>query len=132
MNKGTPTMAIVLMVLCTIFTSTGQILWKLGVMNVSFDNLITFFNLPFVLGFVSYGIGFVLMLLAFRSGELSILYPIVATSYVWVSLISPWLFPSDFMNLWKWIGVTVILVSVSLLGVREKTKTKVCQGVNCG
>ena len=132
MNKGTSTIAIVLMVLCTIFTSAGQILWKLGVMNVNLDNLISLFNLPFILGFVSYGFGFVLMLLAFRYGELSILYPIVATSYVWVSLISPWLFPGDFMNIWKWVGVTVILVSVSLLGIREKPKRKVCRGVNCG
>ncbi len=108
--------AVLTMVLCTIFTASGQILWKLGVGALSFANLWTFLNLPFILGFVSYGIGAALMITAFRKGELSILYPIVATSYVWVSLLSPALFPGDFMNAWKWAGVLTILFAVSILG----------------
>lgn len=108
--------AILLMILCTIFTSLGEILWKFGVNKIEMSAWITFFNLPFVMGFVSYGIGAILILLAFQRGELSILYPIIATSYVWVSLISPWLFPTDSMNIWKWVGVLIILASVSILG----------------
>jgi undecaprenyl phosphate-alpha-L-ara4N flippase subunit ArnE len=108
--------AILLMILCTIFTSLGEILWKFGVNKIEMSAWITFFNLPFVMGFVSYGIGAILILLAFQRGELSILYPIIATSYVWVSLISPWLFPTDSMNIWKWAGVLIILASVSVLG----------------
>jgi len=114
--------AIALMVLCTIFTSGGQILWKLGVNQITFSNIITYFNIPFLLGFVSYGMGAILMLLAFRRGELSVLYPLVATSYIWVSLISPRLFPDDFMNVWKWSGVIVILISVSILGWASSRK----------
>ncbi len=112
--------AILLMVLCTIFTSTGQLLWKKGIMSVNLFSLGSLLgsvlNAPLLLGFLSYGIGAFLMLLAFRRGELSVLYPIIATSYVWVSLFSPWLFPSDAMNGWKWAGVITILISVSLLG----------------
>lgn len=107
---------IILMIMCTIFTSLGQILWKFGVAKIDFAYFLTFFNLPFLLGFVSYGVGAGLMILAFRYGELSILYPIIATSYVWISLISPVLFPSDSMNLWKWVGIILILVSISVLG----------------
>ena len=108
--------AIVLMVLCTIFTSLGQVLWKMGVGRISTAAWQSFFNLPFVLGFAAYGIGAIFLLLAFRRGELSVLYPIVATSYIWVSITSPWLFPADVMNGWKWAGVILILFSVSLLG----------------
>lgn len=108
--------AIALMVLCTIFTSLGQILWKLGVNKYVSGNILTLLNTPFILGFVSYGVGAMLMLVAFKRGELSVLYPIVATSYVWVSLISPRLFPEDFMNAWKWSGVIIILISISILG----------------
>ncbi len=114
--------AMALMVVCTIFTSLGQILWKMGVNQITFSNIITYFNLPFLLGFVSYGLGAVLMIIAFRRGELSVLYPIVATSYVWVSLISPRLFPTDFMNAWKWSGVIIILISVSILGWASSRK----------
>jgi len=120
--------AIALMVLCTIFTSGGQILWKLGVNQITFSNIITYFNIPFLLGFVSYGMGAILMLLAFRRGELSVLYPLVATSYIWVSLISPRLFPDDFMNAWKWAGVVTILISVSILGWASSRKKEVPHG----
>jgi len=117
--------AIFLMFLCTIFTSTGQILWKLGLRNVSFGNMFSFFNVPFILGFVFYGVGAMLMLVAFKSGELSILYPIIATSYVWVSLFSPMIFPSDSMNGLKWIGIGIIMISVCLLGYGSSRGEKI-------
>ena len=120
--------AMALMVLCTFFTSLGQILWKLGVNKYS-NTFFSLLNVPFLLGFVSYGFGAVLMLIAFRRGELSVLYPIVATSYVWVSLLSPHLFPDDFMNAWKWAGVIIILISVSILGwASSRTQMEVQRG----
>lgn len=113
------------MLICTIFTSTGQILWKFGLKEINFSSPWTFVNLAFLGGFAAYGVGVILMLLAFQRGELSILYPIIATSYIWVSLISPLLFPTDTMNGWKWLGVTIILISVSLLGYgSSKTVSK--------
>ncbi len=113
------------MVLCTLFTSLGQLLWKSGVNKIDLSfGIITILNLHFVLGFVSYGVGALFMLIAFKKGELSILYPIIATSYVWVSLLSPIFFVTDSMNLIKWIGVIVIIVSVSLLGYGSTRSTK--------
>ena len=121
--------AMALMVVCTIFTSLGQIFWKLGVNKYISGNILSLLNIPFIFGFVAYGLGALLMLIAFRRGELSVLYPIVATSYVWVSLISPRLFPDDFMNAWKWAGVIIILISVSILGwASSRKKAEVLDG----
>jgi len=114
--SSTQKKAIWLMLGCTCFTSLGQLLWKLGLTDVNFRLPLTLLNLPFLLGFAAYGLGFGMMLAAFKKGELGVLYPIVATSYVWVSLFSPIFFPDDFMNSLKWLGVLVILISVSLLG----------------
>ena len=113
--------AIMLMMFCTLFTSTGQILWKMGVSQIDFANLLTVFNLPFLLGFVSYGLGAILMLIAFKSGELSILYPIVATSYVWVTLLSPFFF-AEIISPLKWVGIVIIVLSVSVLGFGSTRK----------
>src|SRR3989338_7301157 len=113
--------AIMLMVFCTLFTSTGQILWKMGVSQIDFANFLTVFNLPFLLGFVSYGLGAILMLIAFKSGELSILYPIVATSYVWVTLLSPFFF-AEIISPLKWVGIVIIVLSVSILGFGSTKK----------
>ena len=121
----TSTKALVLIFFCTIFTSAGQLLWKAGVTFFDFSSpisshFLTFLNLPFVLGCVSYGIGLLLMLLAFRSGELSVLYPLVATSYVWVSIASPFFFATEIMNFWKWAGVLLIVFSVFLITKKKK------------
>ncbi len=117
--------AIFLMLLCTIFISLGQILWKLGAVKINLENILTIFNLPLFFGFISYGFGALLMLLAFREGELSILYPIVATSYVWISLFSPLIFSADSMNVWKWLGVIIIIFSIFLLGINNSSNVKV-------
>src|SRR3989344_4863380 len=105
-----------LMIACTIFTSTGQLLWKAGALKISFSSPLTFFNLPFIAGCVLYVVGSLLLILALKRGELSVLYPIIATSYVWVSILAPFFFPTEVMNAWKWAGVLLILFSISLLG----------------
>ncbi len=124
MPHHTQLKAIFLMILCTLFTSSGQILWKWGMKSIIFTQPLTFLNVSFLLGFVSYGLGAVLMIFAFQRGELSLIYPVAATSFVWVSLISPLLFPADFMNFWKWAGVAVIVVAVSILGWGSSRQNK--------
>ncbi len=107
--------AIFLMILCTLFTSAGQLLWKIGVLRVNSANFWTVLNFPLILGFGSYGLGALLLILAFQKGELGVLNPIIASSYVWVSL-AAFFFFNDVINVWKGSGVILILVSVSLIG----------------
>ncbi len=68
------------------------------------------------LGVISYGIGLLFMLKALRRGELTVVYPILATSFIWVSLASPLFFPTDFMTMQKWIGIFIVSAGVSLVG----------------
>lgn len=120
MANKTSLKAIFLIIFCTFFTSVGQLLWKKGLINLNFSDWLSFLNWFIILGFISYGFGFILMLLAFKSGELSVLYPIIATSFIWISIFSPIFFPTDAMNLWKWSGVILIIISVSLLGMSTR------------
>ena len=64
----------------------------------------------------AYFIGLVFMLKALQLGELSVVYPVLATSFIWVSLLSPLFFPADRMTAKKWLGVAVIVVGVTLIG----------------
>ena len=120
--------AVLLALFCTFFTSAGQLMWKMGVGKLELSNLLTFLNFPFLLGFVFYGIGAVLMLMALKKGELSLVYPLIATSYVWVGLLSPYFFPNDIMNSWKLAGIAVILISVGLLGWGSSKKNEIRVG----
>src|SRR3989338_359819 len=77
--------AILLALSSTIFTSTGQILFKKTSAIVSL-NPVSFLNLFFLLSLISYGLGSIFLVFAFKKGELSLTYPLLALSYVWVNI----------------------------------------------
>ena len=110
----TRTQATIMVLFSTLIVSAGQILLKLGSRDLSFSlDLLT--NYALITAFILYGLGSVILIIALKYGELSVLYPIYATSYVWVSLLSPMFFPSDSMNAVKWIGLFTILTGVILI-----------------
>jgi len=107
-------MAIILVIICTIFTSVGQILMKLGTAKTgSILEIIT--NIPLILGFVAYGIGAVLLIISLKYGELSLVYPFIALSFIWVSIASIYLF-NEHVSIINWLGLTAILLGVSMIG----------------
>lgn len=72
-------------------------------------------NLPLFSGYCLYGISTVLLVLALRKGELSVLYPIISLTYVWVLLLSAFIFHEN-LNFWKLAGVMTIVTGVGILG----------------
>ena len=111
--------AIILIVVCTIFTSMGQLLWKVGANRLQMDFLSVITNYPLILGFVSYAIGTVLLLMTLKLGELSVLYPFISLSFIWVSLLSI-AFLGEVMTSLKWASIILIIMGVSLIGVGSK------------
>ena len=111
--KNTPK-AILLVILCTFLTSTGQILWKLGANNMSSAATI-FHNWPLLLGYLVYGLGAGLLIGSLKYGDLSMLYPFVSLSFVWVNIASIFIF-GEFVSILNWVGITSILIGVSLIG----------------
>lgn len=72
-------------------------------------------NLALFGGYCLYGVSTVLLVLALRKGQLSILYPIISLSYVWVLLLSAYIF-HEHLNFWKIAGVMTIITGVGILG----------------
>lgn len=66
-------------------------------------------------GYSLYGLFTLLMALALRDHELSLLFPIISLTYVWVSFLSVGLFHES-MNLFKILGIAAIVVGVGVLG----------------
>jgi len=119
--------AIFLVLLCTAFTSAGQILYKIAskTLSPSLASIIT--NIPLILGLISYFIGAIILIIALRNGELSVLYPFISTGFVWVSFLSI-KFLGETMSIQKWIGVAVIFAGITIIGIgsrkgNEKKKT---------
>jgi drug/metabolite transporter (DMT)-like permease len=112
-------LAIVAMFLTTLLTSSAQLLYKLGVAELSFDIISIITNWQIIFGLMLYAIGAVIMIKALKYGDVSMLYPIIATSYIWVSIGSSAFF-DEIMNLWKWLGVLTIMVGVSIISYGSK------------
>jgi len=103
-------LAIFLMVLCTLFTSLAQVFYKLGALRLPE----IFTNYPIFIGLILYGIGAVIFITALKLDEVTILYPIIATSYIWVSFLS-WGIFSESINIFKWIGIAFIIAGISTI-----------------
>jgi drug/metabolite transporter (DMT)-like permease len=102
---------------CTVFNAVAQILFKIGMSEGHFVPTLTglMTNAPLVAGYFCYAMFTVVMVLALREGELSMLYPIIALSYVWVTLAS-YIFLHEPPNVYKNAGVVTIVLGVALLG----------------
>ena len=112
--------SIALVFFCTFIGATAQILMKQGanrLHGVGLLGIIT--NLPLLAGYVCYGVFTVLLVMALRHGQLSILYPIIALGYVWVTILSPMFFV-DHLNGYKLTGVGLIVLGVSLIGAGSR------------
>ncbi len=109
-----------LMVACTLFTTLGQIFFKRGSAGLSLDIVLLLTNLDLILGGIFYMIGAGLMILALRTGELSIVYPMVSLSFVWVSLYAA-LVLGESITSRKGIGLLMILGGIIFLGVSKRS-----------
>jgi drug/metabolite transporter (DMT)-like permease len=112
--------SIVLVVLCTIIGAAAQILMRLGAAELhgsTAADLLT--NWALMAGYACLAANTVLLILALRHGELSVLYPIIALTYVWVTILSPMFF-GDTVNAYKIAGVAFIVIGVSFIGVGSR------------
>jgi multidrug transporter EmrE-like cation transporter len=76
-------------------------------------------NLPLLAGYALYGLSTVLLILALRDGELSLLYPVIALTYVWVTVLSFLIFHES-INPLKMAGIAIIVSGVTVLGRNGK------------
>jgi len=101
---------------CTVLGAAAQIFMKLGANHLAHPGLMGMAtNLPLLGGLVLYGLSTVLLVLALKDGELSLLYPVIALTYVWVTVLSLLLL-HDRPDPYKLTGIAIIVIGVSVLG----------------
>lgn len=111
--------AILLMIFVTFLTSSAQVFYKFAAPYLKLDFIALITNYSLIIGMILYILGAVFMIVALRGGEVTVLYPIVATSYVWVSLMAV-IFFNESMNVLKWLGVAVIIIGIILISIESK------------
>jgi drug/metabolite transporter (DMT)-like permease len=112
--------SLALVFLCTFIGAAAQVLIKSGAGGLesrSVWEMLT--NIPLLSGYALYGIYTVVFSLALRDSELSLLYPIISLTFVWVALLSVSVFHEQ-MTIYKIAGIAVICSGVALLGSDSK------------
>jgi multidrug transporter EmrE-like cation transporter len=120
---------------CTVIGALVQILVKLGTSQLGAHLTLgqvahqpsLFFqfsvsiisNLKLFIGYALYGVNTFLMALALKGRELSRLYPIIALTYVWVTILSIFVLPGEQLNFFRAIGIAFIVGGVSILGLKK-------------
>ncbi len=103
--------AFFLVIFATILTSIAQLLYKSGAND--------FFSWPVILGFVIYCLAAILIILALKSADLSVVFPVLSTSFIWVSVLSVFFF-NEVLSVVNWSGLVLIVLGVMLLGKGAK------------
>ena len=108
------TLAILIAVACSVFGAIGQIFFKLGSQNLTFNIIEQLSNYKLIIGLTFYGIATIGYVFALKQANISILYPIIALSYVWVSILAV-VFLHEPFPLYKWAGVAGLIVSIGVI-----------------
>jgi drug/metabolite transporter (DMT)-like permease len=111
--------AVLTVVFTTLLTSIGQILYKKAADQLVLTPLGLLTNVYLIVGVMVYAIAGILVIIALRGGEVSVLYPIIATSYIWVAFLSMY-FLNENMNPWKWLGISTIFFGIVVIGIGSK------------
>lgn len=96
---------ILLMLISSLCVCIGQLLWKL-----SSNGSVLFL----LIGFGFYGVGALIMIVAYRYGKLSVLQPMLSLNYI-LSIFLAALVLKEKITILKCIGVLVIIIGVIMI-----------------
>lgn len=100
---------IILIIFSSICACIGQLLWK-----ISIEKSIIYL----LLGFLIYGIGALIMIIAYRYGSLSVLQPFLSLNYV-LSIFLGYLVLGEIITIYKIIGVSLIIIGVLTIAIGD-------------
>ncbi len=107
----TKSWAIAIMIVTTFCTSFAQVFLKQGASALA----TSFLPVSLLIGFGLYGLGAGLFFIALKGGEVSVLVPFFATSYLWVALLGQMFF-GEVVNIFTWVGIGLVVFGIGLVG----------------
>ena len=116
--------AILFVVFCTLLTSVAQVFFKYAADKLILNSINSFIisavtNSHLYIGVILYVIALAILLIALKSSDLSVAYPIIATSYIWVAFLSIYFF-KEVLTTKNWFGILFIIIGVSFIGYGGK------------
>ena len=99
--------------------SLGAVGFKAGAKRLELNLLSVLKNWQLAAGVAGYLLSAVFFVLGLRRGELSVLFPMVSTGYIWTMLWSK-LFFKEPLTRGKFLGLALILAGCALLGLGNR------------
>ena len=104
-------LGILLMIGAAFLVALGQLCWKLSA--GSYTSLLLYF------GFALYFAGAILMIISLHFGKLSVVHPVLSTSYLF-GLVLSGIFLDEKIAWSQYLGIIVIVAGVALIGAGDK------------
>jgi len=103
-----------IVLLCAFLGAIGQLFFKKASDSLDYSILSIIGNKWLILGLIFYGIATMGYVFSLKYGDLSVLYPIIATSYVFVMILS-WKYLGESITYYKWLGTVGLIACVGLI-----------------
>ena len=109
---------IFLTLLAALVSSFAQLMFKRSVRKVdSLAHLVGLLgNRGVLLGLAAYGVGFLLYITALSGGQLSLVFPIFASSFIFVTLISATVL-KERITLMRAAGVLLVFIGITIVAI---------------
>ncbi len=117
--------SLLLVFCCTLIGAIAQLLIKSGAPKLTAQPtlvraaLAAATNVPLMAGLCLYGLSAILLVLALRHGELSMIYPVIALTFVWVTILSAVVIRESITG-YKIAGIATIVAGVGILGLGSR------------
>ena len=117
--------SLILVFCCTIIGAIAQLLIKAGAPKIGVHATVlatalgAVFDIPLMGGLCLYGLSAILLVLALRDGDLSMIYPVIALTFVWVTILSAVVI-GEAMTPYKVGGIATIVAGVGVLGLGSR------------
>jgi uncharacterized membrane protein len=108
--------AVLMVLLAAFLGSFGSLQFKKGANKLELNLRSLMRNYDLMIGVIIYGISTIFYVIGIKGGELTVLFPLVSTGYVWICFLSM-RFLGEKMNKTKWYGIGCIVLGVILIGL---------------
>ncbi len=108
--------SILLALLSSFIGSFGAIYIKKGTSSFGFSHQNLFRNFSLIMGVCIYGISAIIFIFALKNGEISMIYPLAATSYIWITVLSRF-FLHEKITQQKIFAILFIILGASIIGL---------------
>lgn len=115
----TPVSSMVLVLVASFIGSFGAVFLKSGASRLKLNVVALLLNVRLQLGVALFLLSSYFFVLGVKHGELSVLYPLVALSYIWALLWSRIFFKEPFTRP-KFYGLALILVGIAFIGIGNR------------